>query len=217
MRTHNCMKKYLIIKRLFDIVCSFLGIVLLSPILVMIAVLIKITSPRSCVIFKQERYGKNSEVFTIYKFRTMKADTPNISAAEMSESGDVYTTRLGNILRKTSLDELPQLFNILKGDMSIIGPRPVILAEKYVAYLRHKNGSDSLTPGLTGLAQISGRNSVSDNEKVRLDGVYLENISFIFDIKIFFKTIFKVLKKENIDCSNEISMKNHEKVRAYRK
>ena len=147
-------------------------ILLLLPVLFVISVVIKFECPNCGIIFKQKRYGKNSEAFVIYKFRTMKKDAPNISACEMVINQDKYITKFGKFLRKTSLDELPQLFNILKGDMSIIGPRPVILAEEYLQNLRKQNGSDNILPGLTGLAQVNGRNSLSDDEKAEFDAEY---------------------------------------------
>ena len=144
----------------------------------------------------------------------MKKDAPNISACEMVINQDKYITKFGKFLRKTSLDELPQLFNILKGDMSIIGPRPVILAEEYLQNLRKQNGSANILPGLTGLAQVNGRNSLSDDEKAEFDAEYYYNICFWLDVKIFWGTLYKVLKHDDIDCINkETKKEGREKVK----
>lgn len=194
---------YLKIKRIIDIVFSFIMILFLSPVLFIISTVIKFECPNCGIIFKQKRYGKNSKVFVIYKFRTMIKDAPNISACKMVNNQNKYITKIGKVLRKTSLDELPQLFNILKGDMSIIGPRPVILSEAYLQNLRKQNGSDYLLPGLTGFAQVNGRNSISDDKKAELDAEYCNNISFRLDIKIFLGTFLKVLKHDDIDCLNK--------------
>lgn len=205
---------YLKIKRSFDILFSFIMILLLLPVLFVISVVIKFECPNCVIIFKQKRYGKNSEAFVIYKFRTMKKDAPNISACEMVINQDKYITKFGKFLRKTSLDELPQLFNILKGDMSIIGPRPVILAEEYLQNLRKQNGSDNILPGLTGLAQVNGRNSLSDDEKAEFDAKYYYKICFWLDVKIFLGTLYKVLKHDDIDCINkETKKEGREKVK----
>ena len=160
------------------------------------SILIKLES-EGPVIFKQLRAGKNSKPFYIYKFRSMKANAPTLSTNEF-EDANLFITKIGRFIRKTSIDELPQLINILKGDMSIVGPRPVILDEKELISLRQEYNVDNILPGITGLAQINGRDSIGNEEKVKLDYEYLQNRSLNLDIKIVFITIFKVLKKSDI-------------------
>ena len=184
------------LKRVIDIIISILGIILLFPIFLITSILIKLES-EGPVIFKQLRAGKNSKPFYIYKFRSMKANAPTLSTNEF-EDANLFITKIGRFIRKTSIDELPQLINILKGDMSIVGPRPVILDEKELISLRQEYNVDNILPGITGLAQINGRDSIGNEEKVKLDYEYLQNRSLNLDIKIVFITIFKVLKKSDI-------------------
>ncbi|MBU5427920.1 sugar transferase [Tissierella pigra] len=184
-------KKYF--KRLVDIVLSLIALIVLSPVMLIVAILvrIKLGSP---VIFKQERPGLNEKIFTMYKFRTMTDEEDK--NGELMPDG-VRLTKFGRILRSTSLDELPELFNILKGDMSIVGPRP--LAVQYLPYyteierIRH-----SVRPGLSGLAQINGRNLATWEQRFRYDIEYVNSISFLGDLEIIFKTINKTVKRENI-------------------
>lgn len=188
-------------KRVLDFLLSLIAIIILSPILLIIAILVrvKLGSP---VIFKQKRPGKNEKIFTLYKFRTMtdkKDEKGNLLPDEKR------LTKFGKALRSTSLDELPELFNILKGDMSIIGPRP-LLVEYLPLYNEEQKHRHDVRPGLTGLAQISGRNSISWEEKFNDDIKYIKNITFINDIKIFFNTIIKVFKREGISQENNVTM-----------
>lgn len=192
----NEINNYNKLKRVIDIIISILGIILLSPIFLITSILIKLES-EGPVIFKQLRAGKNSKPFYIYKFRSMKANAPTLSTNEF-EDANLFITKIGRFIRKTSIDELPQLINILKGDMSIVGPRPVILDEKELISLRQEYNVDNILPGITGLAQINGRDSIGNEEKVKLDYEYLQNRSLNLDIKIVFITIFKVLKKSDI-------------------
>lgn len=188
------MKKvstYDIVKRCIDIFCSLISIVLLSPVFLIVAILIK-TESRGPIIFKQLRAGQYSKPFYIYKFRSMRMDAPNKSTEEFVDSSD-YITKVGRFIRKTSVDELPQLFNILKGDMSIVGPRPVILREEELIKLRAKKGVDKILPGITGLAQINGRDKVSLIDKVNYDAEYLNKRSLFLDGRIVVITILKVL------------------------
>ena len=185
------------VKRLMDIILSLSSIILLIPLFIIIGILIKRDS-KGPVIFKQERYGKNKEPFYIYKFRTMRLDAPNdVSTEELKDSKN-YITKIGGFLRRTSLDELPQLFNILLGQMTVVGPRPVVLKEKNLIALRDIYGANNIKPGITGWAQINGRDLLSVEEKAKLDGYYVENMGFKMDIKCFFKTIQYVLKCEGI-------------------
>lgn len=187
---------YSITKRLIDIAGSLYGIILLSPLFLIVAILIKLDS-KGPVIFKQTRIGKDSKPFNIYKFRSMKIEAPNLSTEEFKNASD-FTTRVGKFIRKTSIDELPQLVNILKGDMSIVGPRPVIEKEIRLLELRKECKVDSILPGITGLAQINGRDHVDDYEKVKYDFEYLVKRNLVLDIKIIINTILKVIKSEGI-------------------
>lgn len=184
-------------KRLLDIVISFLGIIILSPVMIIIAVLIKLTS-KGPVLFKQQRVGKNGKLFKIWKFRSMRTDTPKDMPTNMLENPEIFITPVGRFIRKTSIDELPQLFNILVGQMSVIGPRPALANQTELLRLREENGSAALRPGLTGWAQINGRDELPDEVKAGYDGEYARKISFAFDVKCFFGTIGAVLRSDGI-------------------
>ena len=178
---------YSISKRTMDIVSSLVGLILLSPLFLLVAILIKLDS-KGPIIFKQIRIGKNSKPFYIYKFRSMKIDAPNLSTEEFINASD-FTTKVGKFIRKTSIDELPQLVNILKGDMSIVGPRPVIEREVRLLEIRKECNVDSILPGITGLAQINGRDNIDDYEKVKYDFEYLSKRNLVLDIKIIINTV----------------------------
>ncbi len=183
-------------KRMFDIVFSLILLVTLSPVLLIILLVIIIDD--GCpAVFKQERVGRGNELFKIRKFRTMKNGTRVASTLQLVESQE-QITKIGKHLRHTSIDELPQLINILEGTMSFVGPRPLIPDEKEIRELRRKSAVYSVRPGVTGWAQVNGRDNLTDEEKTRLDKYYVDNQSFWLDIKILFKTIFVVFKKENI-------------------
>ncbi|CEK39367.1 MAG: sugar transferase [Paraclostridium sordellii] len=196
LKAENQINNYNKLKRSIDIILSTLGIIILSPVFLIISIIIKLES-EGPIIFKQLRAGKDSKPFYIYKFRSMKADAPNLSTNEF-EDVNLFITKIGKFIRMTSIDELPQLINILKGDMSIVGPRPVILDEKELILLRKEYNIDSILPGITGLAQINGRDIIGTEEKVKLDYEYLQNKSLNLDVKIVFITIFKVLRKSDI-------------------
>ena len=189
------------IKRLIDIVLSFVGIVFLSWLFLILIVAIKIDS-RGSVLFKQKRVGKkkNGEIsyFNIWKFRTMRIDTPKDMPTHMLADPDQYITKVGKLLRKTSLDEIPQIFNILAGKMSIIGPRPALWNQDDLVAEREKYGANDVLPGLTGWAQINGRDELEIPVKAKLDGEYVEKQSFLFDCKCFFGTITSVLKSDGV-------------------
>lgn len=187
---------YSISKRTMDIVSSLVGLILLSPLFLLVAILIKLDS-KGPIIFKQIRIGKNSKPFYIYKFRSMKIDAPNLSTEEFINASD-FTTKVGKFIRKTSIDELPQLVNILKGDMSIVGPRPVIEREVRLLEIRKECNVDSILPGITGLAQINGRDNIDDYEKLKYDFEYLSKRNLVLDIKIIINTVLKVAKSEGI-------------------
>lgn len=185
-------------KRVFDICFSLIVIIILTIPMIIIAIFIKVDSPKETVLFRQVRVGKNNVPFTMFKFRSMNKNAPHQMATENFENPEDYITSIGKIIRKTSLDELPQLFNVLKGDMSIIGPRPLIPIEKKVLALRNQTGASRILPGITGLAQVHGRDEVSDENKAAYDGKYALNISMLLDISIFVKTIFDVLCSRGI-------------------
>ena len=189
-------KAYLIAKRITDVLFSGIGLIILSPVFVIVAIAIKLDS-KGPIIFKQIRIGKDSKPFYIYKFRSMKIDAPNLSTEEFINASD-FTTKVGKFIRKTSIDELPQLVNILKGDMSIVGPRPVIERETRLLKLRKECNVDSILPGITGLAQINGRDNIDDYEKLKYDFEYLSKRNLVLDIKIIINTVLKVTKSEGI-------------------
>ena len=184
-------------KRLMDIVLSLLGIIILAIPMLIIAIVVKCDS-KGPAIFVQERMGKNCKPFNFYKFRSMRTDAPHDMATREIKS-DSYITKVGAFLRKTSLDELPQMFCILKGDMSIIGPRPVVLTETELIEERKKTGAYAARPGLTGLAQVRMRDRLTDMKlKAEIDGEYVSKITFGQDFKIFWKTVIKVLKGDDV-------------------
>ncbi len=180
-----------VIKRLFDVVFSFLALVVLSPVFLLFAVVIKLDS-KGPVFFKQKRIGKNRTHFMMVKFRTMSVDTPANTPTHQLENPDSYITRFGAFLRHSSLDELPQVWNIFKGEMSIIGPRPALWNQYDLIDCREKLGANALRPGLTGYAQINGRDELPIKEKAELDGYYAKHISFWLDVRVFFGTILRV-------------------------
>ena len=184
-------------KRLLDIVLSFLGILLLSWLFLIIVIAMKLDSPGP-ILFKQKRVGKGKTYFHILKFRSMRIDTPRDMPTHMLQNPEQYITRMGKFLRKTSLDELPQLFNILAGHMSVIGPRPALWNQYDLLEERDRYGANDIRPGLTGWAQINGRDELEIPVKAKLDGEYAQNLTFAFDCKCFFGTIFKVLRHEGI-------------------
>lgn len=185
-------------KRGFDIFFSLIAIIILAIPMMIIALWIKVDSPHEKVLFKQERIGINNVPFTILKFRSMRDDAPHQMATENFENPEMYITREGKILRKTSLDELPQLLNVLKGDMSIVGPRPLIPKEKYVLKLRDEYGANKILPGITGLAQVHGRDQVTDENKASYDGKYALNVSLLLDASIILKTVSDVVRSRGV-------------------
>jgi O-antigen biosynthesis protein WbqP len=184
------------VKRIFDIVCSSLALVILGIPLLLLAVLVKSTS-RGPVLYWSDRVGRNNILFSMPKFRTMKIDTPAVATHLMTDP-DQYLTPAGKMLRKTSMDELPQLYSILKGDMSFVGPRPALFNQDDLIQLRTQKGVHKLVPGLTGWAQINGRDELPIPVKVDYDEYYLKHRSMRFDVKVLFSTFFKVLHKEGV-------------------
>lgn len=184
-------------KRLLDIILSGCAIVILSPLLLIIAVAIQIDDPGP-VMFRQKRVGIHKTHFSIMKFRTMKMDTPRDTPTHLLENPEQYITKVGKFLRKSSLDELPQIFQIFTGRMSIIGPRPALWNQFDLIAERDKYGANDVRPGLTGWAQINGRDELPIDVKARFDGEYVEKLSFLFDCKCFFGTIGAVLKHDGV-------------------
>jgi len=188
---------YKIIKWILDRLLSLLASILFFPFFLLFALIIKCSS-RGPILFKQKRIGKNKKYFMIWKFRTMKIDAPHDAPTHMLNDPDQYITKFGKFLRKTSMDELPQIYNILFGKMSIIGPRPALWNQYDLITERDKYGVNKLYPGLTGWAQIHGRDELEIAEKVKLDGEYAQKFGFIIDAKCFFGTIKSVFKHEGV-------------------
>ena len=207
---------YTHIKRILDFMLSVIGIIILSPVFAVIAAGIKLDS-RGPVLFKQKRVGIHKTYFNIYKFRTMRTDTPNDIPTHMLEDPERYITKIGAFLRRRSLDELPQIFNILKGEMAVVGPRPALWNQYDLIAERDKYGANDIRPGLTGWAQINGRDELTIDVKARFDGEYTQHISFRMDYTCFLITFGEVLKhrgvieggtgvlaRQKAKCANEV-------------
>ncbi|HEM2748851.1 TPA: sugar transferase [Streptococcus suis] len=188
---------YPIIKRILSVIISGCSIIVLSPVLLLVALAIKLDS-KGPVLFKQKRVGKNKKYFMIYKFRSMYVDAPSDMPTHLLKDPNAMITKVGGFLRKTSLDELPQLFNILKGEMAIVGPRPALWNQYDLIEERDKYRANDIRPGLTGWAQINGRDELEIDEKSKLDGYYVENMGLLLDIKCFFGTFISVAKSEGV-------------------
>ena len=190
-------KTYLSIKRIIDAILSATALICLAPLFLALIIAVKIDDPGNA-FFTQKRVGKGKKHFALYKFRSMKTSTPHEMPTHMLENPEQYITKIGGFLRKTSLDELPQIWNILKGDMAVIGPRPALWNQFDLIEERDKYGANDILPGLTGWAQINGRDELPIDVKAKFDGEYIQRISFKFDFEIFLKTIFKVLRKDGV-------------------
>ena len=188
---------YNIVKRIFDLFLLLITTIILFPVLIIISIAIKVDS-KGPILFKQKRVGKNKKHFTIYKFRTMKILAPSDIPTHKLENPDNWITRFGKFLRMTSLDELPQLINILFGQMSFVGPRPALWNQDDLIFEREKYNANAAIPGITGLAQINGRDTLTIFEKAKLDGQYMKKRSIFFDIKLIFLTFIVVIKRKNI-------------------
>lgn len=184
-------------KRVLDIVLSFLGLLVLAPVLLLISVWIKLDS-KGPLFFKQTRVGQGKTHFTIYKFRSMRSDTPTDVPTHKLMTPSIYITRAGHVLRKTSLDELPQLWNILIGDMSVVGPRPALWNQDDLIAERDKYGANDVRPGLTGWAQINGRDELEIPVKAALDGEYVRRLSLAFDLRCFLGTFLYILRHKGV-------------------
>ena len=185
------------VKRGADALLSLLALVCLSPLYLALALAVKLTSPGP-VLFRQKRVGRGGRLFTIYKFRTMRTDTPRDTATHLLSNPGSYITPLGAFLRRSSLDELPQFFNVLKGDMSIVGPRPALYNQYDLIAAREKAGVNRVRPGITGWAQINGRDELPLPVKVQYDREYVENLSLRMDVRCFFGSIWAVLRADGV-------------------
>ena len=188
---------YLHVKRVLDFILSLFALIVLSPLMLVLALIIKLTSPGP-VLFKQKRVGIHKQYFKIYKFRTMRKDTPSDKATHLLKNAKGYITPVGRFLRKSSLDELPQLVNIIKGEMAIVGPRPALWNQYDLIAERDKYGANDVLPGLTGLAQVDGRDELPIPEKAQRDGYYANHITFGTDVKLILRTFVKVIKFEGV-------------------
>jgi len=188
---------YQYIKRGMDFILSFAGLIILSPLFLILVLAIKIDS-RGPVLFCQKRVGIHKTYFNILKFRTMRTDTPKDMPTHLLKNPEQYITRVGKVLRKTSLDELPQIINILKGDMAIVGPRPALWNQYDLIEERDKYGANDLRPGLTGWAQINGRDELEIPVKAKLDGDYVKRMGFLMDARCFFGTFISVLRADGV-------------------
>lgn len=185
------------IKRVIDFILSLMAIIILFPVLLILVIAIKAES-RGPIFFKQKRVGIHKSHFMIYKFRTMRIDTPKDVPTHLLKNPDQYITKAGHFLRKTSLDELPQLINIVKGDMAIVGPRPALWNQYDLIAERDKYHANDILPGLTGWAQINGRDELEIPVKAKLDGEYVKKMSFLFDLRCLFGTVFSVLRSDGV-------------------
>mgnify|MGYP000256665835 FL=1 len=179
-------------KRIEDVSIALAALVILGLPMLLVAAAIRLTS-KGPALFRQKRFGKDKQLFTVYKFRTMSTKAPKNMPTNSFTNADSYITPLGGVLRKLSIDELPQLLNVIKGEMSIVGPRPVIKTEKKLISLRQKYHANSVKPGITGWAQVNGRDDLDDQRKAEMDGEYVQRLSFLTDVKIMIKTIGAVL------------------------
>ena len=188
---------YPYVKRALDFVLSLAALILLSPVMLIIAIIIRATSPGP-VLFRQKRVGLRCSHFMIYKFRTMRTDAPKDAPTHLLQNAESFITPVGRFLRASSLDELPQLINILRGEMAVVGPRPVLWNQYDLIAAREAVGANGVLPGLTGWAQINGRDELPIDVKARLDGEYVRRMSFLFDLRCIFGTVFSVLRRDGV-------------------
>ena len=207
--TQKRIRTYAPIKRAIDVLLSGIGILVLSPILLLLCIAIKLDSPGP-ILFTQKRVGIHKSYFQIYKFRTMRTDTPKDMPTHMLSNPEQYITRTGSFLRRTSLDELPQIFNIFKGDMSIVGPRPALWNQYDLIAERDKYGANDVLPGLTGWAQINGRDELEIPVKAKLDGEYVKKYGLGMDLRCFFGTFVSVLRQDGVVEGGTGSLHNKE-------
>ena len=196
MKSCRLLQSGVDVKRLFDLVLALCAVLILFLPVVLVAFAVRLTSVGP-VLFRTQRVGKGNKLFTMYKFRTMRTDTPQV-ATHLLKQPDQFLTPIGKLLRRTSLDELPQLINVVRGEMSLVGPRPALFNQDDLIALRTAGGVDALTPGITGWAQVNGRDELPIPEKVKLDEWYLKNRSLWLDLKIVGMTVFKVIRKDGV-------------------
>ena len=191
-------KRYLAVRSVIDRILATLALIVLSPLFLVVSVAQKISAPDEPIFFLQKRVGRGAHCFNIIKFRTMKSSAPKNVATGDLESPETYISRLGRFLRDTSIDELPQLANVVRGEMSLIGPRPLVYTEREIRFLRRWYGVYQVTPGITGWAQINGRDELPIEVKAKYDGEYIQRMSFLFDLKCFLGTIAVVMNREGV-------------------
>lgn len=194
----NKQKHYLVVRSVIDRILAGIALVILSPLFLIVSIAQKISAPDEPIFFLQKRVGKNAHCFNIIKFRTMKSSAPkNVATGDLADP-QIYISRLGRFLRDTSIDELPQLVNVVNGDMSLIGPRPLVYTEREIRFLRRWYGVYQVTPGITGWAQVNGRDTVDIYDKVYYDREYVQNVSLKFDLKVIWKSVLVVLGRKGV-------------------
>ncbi len=198
VRMTDKQKHYLVVRSVIDRILAGIALVILSPLFLIVSIAQKISAPDEPVFFLQKRVGKNAHCFNIIKFRTMKSSAPkNVATGDLADP-QIYISRLGRFLRDTSIDELPQLANVVNGDMSLIGPRPLVYTEREIRFLRRWYGVYQVTPGITGWAQVNGRDTVDIYDKVYYDREYVQNVSLKFDLKVIWKSVLVVLGRKGV-------------------
>lgn len=198
VRMTDKQKHYLVVRSVIDRILAGIALVILSPLFLIVSIAQKISAPDEPVFFLQKRVGKNAHCFNIIKFRTMKSSAPkNVATGDLADP-QIYISRLGRFLRDTSIDELPQLANVVKGEMSLIGPRPLVYTEREIRFLRRWYGVYQVTPGITGWAQVNGRDTVDIYDKVYYDREYVQNVSLKFDLKVIWKSVLVVLGRKGV-------------------
>lgn len=198
VRMTDKQKHYLVVRSVIDRILAGIALVILSPLFLIVSIAQKISAPDEPVFFLQKRVGKNAHCFNIIKFRTMKSSAPkNVATGDLADP-QIYISRLGRFLRDTSIDELPQLVNVVNGDMSLIGPRPLVYTEREIRFLRRWYGVYQVTPGITGWAQVNGRDTVDIYDKVYYDREYVQNVSLKFDLKVIWKNVLVVLGRKGV-------------------
>lgn len=198
VRMTDKQKRYLVVRSVIDRILAGIALVILSPLFLIVSIAQKISAPDEPIFFLQKRVGRNAHCFNIIKFRTMKSSAPkNVATGDLADP-QIYISRLGRFLRDTSIDELPQLMNVVKGEMSLIGPRPLVYTEREIRFLRRWYGVYQVTPGITGWAQVNGRDTVDIYDKVYYDREYVQNVSLKFDLKVIWKSVLVVLGRKGV-------------------
>ena len=198
VRMTDKQRRYLVVRSVIDRILAGIALVILSPLFLIVSIAQKISAPDEPIFFLQKRVGRNAHCFNIIKFRTMKSSAPkNVATGDLADP-QIYISRLGRFLRDTSIDELPQLVNVVNGDMSLIGPRPLVYTEREIRFLRRWYGVYQVTPGITGWAQVNGRDTVDIYDKVYYDREYVQNVSLKFDLKVIWKSVLVVLGRKGV-------------------